>query len=83
MGYDGGRKTLLNGDSGLCQPGEDYAIIIHGWQESCDTEWVSLLASSTQFIASFNVFNFSNISPSKPQRFNGLPGRLHYLHGLQ
>lgn len=52
MGYDGGRKTLLNGDSGLCQPGEDYAIIIHGWQESCDTEWVSLLASSTQFTAS-------------------------------
>lgn len=47
QGHESGRKTLNDvGDSERCQPGEEYAIIIHGWKESCQTEWVSLLASS-------------------------------------
>lgn len=46
-GYDNGRNTLLNDQTDrYCQPGEEYAIIIHGWKESCETEWVNLLASS-------------------------------------
>lgn len=31
---------------GDCKPGEKYAIIIHGWTESCETAWVTDLVQS-------------------------------------
>lgn len=41
-------RTLLNDDAGgrACHAGEKYAIIVHGWKENCDAEWISFLVSS-------------------------------------
>lgn len=57
QGYESGRHTLLNDNSSerYCQPGEEYAILIHGWKETCETEWISLLASSMPISLSYHL----------------------------
>lgn len=66
-GYEAGRNNLLNDNSErYCSPGQEYAIIIHGWKESCDTEWVSLLASSEWLILLLLPVGVTNYFPPPP-----------------
>lgn len=87
QGYIGGRSTLANDVTGqFCHPGEEYAIIIHGWKESCDnTEWVSLLASSRcTFALSLQSLAAATLAPLLllcPRSYS-LPRRLYNVHGL-
>lgn len=37
-------------DLGLCDPGDEVAIVVHGWTESCTTEWLVNLISNLTFI---------------------------------
>lgn len=29
-----------------CNPKEKFAILVHGWRESCDVKWMEFLVSS-------------------------------------
>lgn len=55
----------------LCDPKQKFAILIHGWKENCDTEWMNWMVSSTYCLIDFlgavlsNFFNFYlQISPN-------------------
>ncbi|XP_059615284.1 lipase member H-like [Phlebotomus argentipes] len=37
-------------DLGFCNPGDEVAMVVHGWTESCSTEWVlDLISNLTEF----------------------------------
>lgn len=57
------RDDILSADATGCDPSDRYAIIVHGWSESCGTSWAEELRKSELH------FRTSRIRPHKICRY--------------
>lgn len=48
------REDCLTADVTGCRPSQKYAIIVHGWRESCNTSWAQELRES-EFLSSISL----------------------------
>lgn len=67
-----------------CWPSKKYAIIVHGFRESCNTPWASTLRESKAsriLLKHCNEPFHSKWHPNR-HRFDRSSWRMHHLHGL-
>lgn len=67
-----------------CWPSKKYAIIVHGFRESCNTPWASTLRESkaSRILLKHCDEPFYAKRHPNPHRFDRSSWRMHHLHGL-